>query len=362
MCIDSLLVPQRGRDDVSPPRSCHRLTHRRRAGTTCSRCSRRSEFLELRALSDHRPARGQGSRLAEPNRHIESGVLPARRGDLDGGRRPRRASPSRSAASAARAWSACRSSSAPGSRPAGSWSRSPARRSAWTPPRCSARRAANDRAPAAALPLRAGVHDARWPRAPRATGSTRPSSGWRAGSHLPRPHRARRRSRSPTRRMAVMLGVRRATVTEAAGALQRAGAHPLPPRRRLHRRPRRGWKPRRASATDRAGGVRPPARGTRRMSAVDGDRAGRRRRGMVRHAGAADAGARRLQVSRPSDGEAGLRLIERSQPAIDVVLTDLRHAGHRRIRHGRGAGPRTARTCRSPACRVSPAIPPWRAS
>ena len=34
-----------------------------------------------------------------------------------------------------------------------------------------------------------------------------------------------------------MLGVRRATVTEAAGALQRAGAHPVPARRGRHRGP-----------------------------------------------------------------------------------------------------------------------------
>ena len=121
-----------------------------------------------------------------------------------------------------------------------------------------------------------------------------------------------------------MLGVRRATVTEAASALQRAGAHPVPPRRGLDRGPARAGSRDVRVLPDRAGGVRPAARSARRMSVGDGHRARRGRREHGADAGAADAGARGLRASsRPRTARSALRLIERGQPAIDVVLTDL---------------------------------------
>ena len=105
---------------------------------------------------------------------------------------------------------------------------------------------------------------------------------------------------------------------------------------------------------DRAGGVRPPARGPRRLSVeratvlvVDDE-------GMVR------ALVRRMLepevcgVVEAEDGESGAPA-HRARPAGDRRRADRpRHAGHRRVRHHHGAGQPPPGPARRRACRASP--------
>ena len=138
--------------------------------------------------------------------------------------------------------------------------------------------------------------------------------------------------------MAMMLGVRRATVTEAASSAAARGAHPVPPRRGLDRGPARAGSRDVRVLPDRAGGVRPAARSARRVSIGDGHRARRGRREHGPDARAADAGARSVQRRRGRGRRIGAPA-HRARPAGDRRRADRPgDAGNRRVRHHHGAG------------------------
>ena len=152
----------------------------------------------------------------------------------------------------------------------------------------------------------------------------------------------------------MMLGVRRATVTEAASSAAARGAHPVPPRRGGDRGPARAGGRDVRVLPDRAGGVRPPAGGTRRVSAatatvlvVDDESMVRTLvRRMLEPGGVRRRRGRGRRIGAPA---------HRARPAGDRRGADRPgDAGHRRVRPRARCWPTTARTCPSSACRASP--------
>ena len=216
------------------------------------------------AAAHARSTGGQGAAgggRTDPSRRCTSRSTPSSRCRLP----TRAARASKSEASAARGWWVCRCCSGPAGRPAAPWCRSPAMRSAWTPRTCSVRRAAIPRFQRLLHLYAQGflTQVAQSTACNRLHPAEERLARWllicrdRIGrDDIPITHET----------MALMLGVRRATVTEAAGTLQRQGLI----------RYRRGV----ISIVDRARleaascecyaivrvGVRPPAGGAGRMS------------------------------------------------------------------------------------------------